>query len=210
MVTTLLQINMMYSKGLIDSSMSYEQYRNLIDNLLLENKTTGNDQAAAMINYTNMNVHRMKRLDKTTSMTEKGIEELNTLKQSYTWLVLTEAWCGDAAQTVPVMNKIAESSNGKISVRFILRDEHLDIIDAHLTKNGRAIPKLIVLDNSLKEVTNWGPRPKTLQDMVNVWKADPLLTHEDWSEKVHAWYAKDKTQQTMLELLDLIGEINQQ
>ncbi|MEO5911559.1 MAG: thioredoxin family protein [Pelobium sp.] len=195
---------MMYSRGLIDSSMSYGQYRDLIDALLMEGKTTGNNQSAAMTNYTEMNVQRMKRLDKTTSITDTALEKINALNKNYTWLVLTEAWCGDAAQTIPVMNKIAEASNGKISVRFILRDQHLYIMDAHLTNNGRAIPKLIVLNNNLKELADWGPRPKLLQDMVNDWKADPLLTHEDWIEKVHAWYAKDRTAQTMLELLDLL------
>lgn len=184
--------------------MSYGQYRDLIDALLMEGKTTGNNQSAAMTNYTEMNVQRMKRLDKTTSITDTALEKINALNKNYTWLVLTEAWCGDAAQTIPVMNKIAEASNGKISVRFILRDQHLYIMDAHLTNNGRAIPKLIVLNNNLKELADWGPRPKLLQDMVNDWKADPLLTHEDWIEKVHAWYAKDRTAQTMLELLDLL------
>ena len=59
------------------------------------------------------------------------------------WLVLTEAWCGDAAQSLPIINKMAEVSDN-ITLRLILRDENLDVMDQFL-QNGRSrsIPKLI-------------------------------------------------------------------
>jgi hypothetical protein len=201
-------IKMTYTKDRIVQSISYECYRNLIDNLLEVDKTTGLNHSAAMIHYTKMNVQRMKRLDKTTQLNSELVDAISRIKETYTWLIITEAWCGDAAQIIPIIKKMAEASAGKIVLKFILRDEHLDIMDAHLTNGTRAIPKTMILDDHLNEITNWGPRPKTLQTMVMDWMKDPELTHEDWSEKVHSWYAKDKTQEIQREFINLLRTLS--
>jgi hypothetical protein len=199
---------MTYSAQFLANTYSYLAYRNLIDELLLQDKTTGLDHSEAMIHYTKMNVQRMKRLDKTVIIQENILKALSQLKQNYTWLVVTEAWCGDAAQIIPTIVKIGEISQGKISVRYILRDQNLDIIDAHLTNGGRAVPKLIVLDPALTETLSWGPRPKVLQDLFLEWKKEPNTIKEDWSEKIHAWYAKDKTVEIQKELLEIVQRLN--
>ncbi|MBU0696016.1 MAG: thioredoxin family protein [Bacteroidetes bacterium] len=187
--------------------MSYEYYRNLIDTLLEVDKTTGLNHSAAMIHYTKMNVQRMKRLDKTIQLNDNFIDLSSRIEKTYTWLVITEAWCGDAAQIIPIIKKMSDASAGKIMLKFILRDEHLDIMDAHLTNGSRAIPKVIILDDQLNEVASWGPRPKTLQTLVIDWMKDTELTHEDWSEKVHAWYTKDKTQEIQNEIKSLFKSL---
>jgi hypothetical protein len=199
---------MTYSAQFLENTFDYKAYRNLIDELILQNKTTGLDHSEAMIHYTKMNVQRMKRLDKTVIIDENISKTLLQLKHNYTWLVVTEAWCGDAAQIIPVLDKIGEISQGKISVRYILRDQNLDIIDAHLTNGGRAIPKLIILNKNLTETISWGPRPKVLQDLFLEWKTEPNTTKEDWSEKIHGWYAKDKTKEIQKELLEILQRLN--
>ena len=45
----------------LEVSISYAEYRNLIDSLLAEGKTTGENHSEAYLNYTRMNVQRMKR-----------------------------------------------------------------------------------------------------------------------------------------------------
>ena len=199
---------MTYTKEFLAQSMSYEHYRNLIDTLLAVDKTTGLNRSAAMIHYTKMNVQRMKRLDKTTQLNDDFVDLISRIEKTYTWLVITEAWCGDAAQIIPIIKKMSDASTGKIMLKFILRDEHLDVMDAHLTNGSRAIPKVIILDSQLDEVTNWGPRPKALQALVIDWMKNPELTHEDWSEKVHAWYAKDKTQEIQTEFVNLLKTLS--
>jgi hypothetical protein len=199
---------MTYSSQFIAETLSYNTYRILIDDLLAKGKTTGPDQTSAMINYTKMNVQRMKRLDKTVEIAENLLKAVKDLNQHYTWLVLTEAWCGDAAQILPVLNKIGENSDGKISVRHILRDQNLEIMDAHSTNFNRAIPKLIVLNDSLTEVTQWGPRPEKLQNLFLEWKTEPNTTKQDWAKKIHAWYAKDKTVEIQEDLLGIIKLLN--
>lgn len=177
---------------IIEEAWSYDSYRQMIDSLLSEGKTTGSNHSEAMIQYTKMNVHRMNRLDNHTGLSENLAEKLQEVQEPWIWLVLTEAWCGDAAQNVPIIAKMADK-NPNVTLRLILRDEHPDIMDQYLTNGGRSIPKLICLNaNTLEEIGTWGPRPAVLQDQAMAWKDDPSIGKEEWIEKLHKWYADDK------------------
>lgn len=191
-----------YSEIFSGQGMDYQTYRALIDQLLLEGKATGD--VAYDLHYTKMNVQRMNRVDKTISLNDELVSTIDHLKGNYKFLVITEGWCGDAAQIVPLFNKIATASLGKIELRFVLRDKNLPLIDAHLTNGGRAIPVLIVLNESADQVlATWGPRPQVLQELLKEWRTEtskmPVL-----AEKLHGWYAKDKTQTTQAGLLTVI------
>lgn len=195
-----------YSNIFVNEGMSYSAYRNLINELLLAKKTTGEDNSEAMLHYTKMNVQRMNRVDKTVQLNTDLLESLNGLKGTYRFLVISEGWCGDAAQIVPVFDKMASSFPDKISLRFVLRDQNLPLIDAHLTNGGRAIPVLLILDEEGKVLCKWGPRPQTLQSLLAGWKkesTDMMLI----AERLHGWYAKDKTQTTQQELNALVQQV---
>ncbi len=188
----------------LDKAFTYSQYRDLIDKLLAEGKTTGENHSEFYLDYTKMNVHRMERLDKTTTLTDDMVEVLGNLKRKYIWLVITEAWCGDAAQNLPVLNLIAKQTPN-IDLRLVLRDENLELMDHYLTDGGRSIPKLIVLDaETLQEIGHWGPRPAGAQALLVAHKANPAQTHEDFVKEVQLWYAKDRTLSTQHELLALL------
>lgn len=187
-----------------NEGISYPDYREMIDRLLAEGKTTGNDHSEAMLHYAKMNVQRMKRVEKTTILSEELLALIQQVKGHYHFLVITEGWCGDAAQIVPVLNKIAETSAGKFDLRLVLRDENLPLIDAHLTNGGRAIPVLLVLDQQKELILpKWGPRPAVLQAQLAEWKKEGVEMPE-LAEKLHGWYAKDKTQHVQAELARLI------
>jgi len=190
---------------IIDQAMDYEAYRSMIDDLLEEGKTTGTNHSDVIIDYTKMNVQRMKRLDKQVELSESLQEELEALDRKRIWLVLTEAWCGDAAQNVPVIAKMAEQTDN-IDLKFILRDENLEIMDEYLTNGGRSIPKLVCLDaETLDELGSWGPRPAEAQQKAMQWKKDESISKEEWAEKLHKWYASDKTEQLQDEFEELIA-----
>lgn len=198
------------SPKVIENSMNYTEYRDLINTLFAEGKTTGPIQSPAMLNYTKMNIARMRRLDKTTRLSPETLEKLEKIDQAQLWLVITEAWCGDAAQIVPVMNKMAEVQPN-ITLRFILRDENLEVMDAFLTNGARSIPKLIVTVGEDNEVIrNWGPRPSEVQEIVTFSKKELAAIEDEESRKIHTqaekynvqkWYAGDKTKQIQKEIL---------
>ncbi|SMC71829.1 thioredoxin family protein [Pedobacter nyackensis] len=184
--------------------LSYSAYRNLIDELLAAGKTTGVDHSDAMLHYTKMNVQRMSRLDKTVHLRKEVLCALDAVRDSYRLLVISEGWCGDAAQIVPVFDKVARAFPTKLELKFVLRDTNLPLIDRHLTNGGRAIPVLLVLDSNGDVIAKWGPRPQLLQELLAEWKSaesDPMAL----AEKLHGWYAKDKTLTTQQELAVLFG-----
>jgi len=199
--------------SVVEKAHSYKDYRKLVDDLFVKNKTTGNDHSSAMLNYTKLNLSRMNRIDKRSRLTDTTLEKLAKIKKPVIWLVLTEGWCGDAAQIVPVLNHMA-SENEHITLRFILRDENLEIADAFLTNGARAIPKILVVDAATLEVlTTWGPRPTEMQKMVMDAKAASLATIDEKERKaimeasannLHLWYAKDKTLAIQTEFLEVL------
>ena len=190
---------------LIQGSFTYTQYRSFINDLLAQGKTTGTNHSEAMINYTKMNVRRMDRWDKTAVVSAELQEKIAQIEVAQTWLVLTEAWCGDAAQSIPFMVKAA-SYSPLIDIRFILRDEHPSVMDAYLTNGGRSIPKLVALKNeNLEELFTWGPRPQVLQQQYLAYREDPKgVSQEEFIESIHLWYAKDKNANIDAEFLTLI------
>lgn len=195
-----------YNNIFVNEGMSYFSYRELINGLLLEKKTTGEDDSEAMLHYTKMNVQRMNRVDKTVALNLALTAALDGVQGKYRLLVISEGWCGDAAQIVPVFDKIATSYPEKFELRLVLRDKNLPLIDAHLTNGGRAIPVLLVLDKDGNVLQKWGPRPQVLQSLLAEWRAetsDMMVL----AEQLHGWYAKDKTRHTQEALTDLIQQL---
>ena len=138
----------------LQKSINYQDYKSLTSRLVAEKATTGDNQSEFMVEYTALNWRRMQRIEKTTKIlpeTQKVFEE-NQMKM--TWLVLTEPWCGDAAHTVPIMSLLSELSP-HISFQLLLRDENLELMDQFLTNGGRAIPKLLVLNENNEDIKTW-------------------------------------------------------
>ncbi len=191
-----------------NKAITYANYRQVINDLFAQNQTTGTDHTEAMLHYTKMNVQRMNRVEKTTVLNQTLMATILALKGKYNFLVITEGWCGDAAQIVPIIEKIVSAAPTKLALKLVLRDQNLPLIDAYLTKGGRAIPVLLILDETKNTVLQkWGPRPQILQTLLAQWKkesTDPLLI----AVKLHGWYAKDKTQGTQKELLEVLERLD--
>ena len=187
---------------LLRKAMSYEEYSKLLEEEMAQNRTTGPDQNEWLVEYARLNLVRIKRLDKTTVLVDDLIQALDNLKKPQLWVVLTEGWCGDAAQIVPVIAKVAEYSH-KIGLKLLLRDENPEVMDAYLTKGTRSIPKLIAVEpEHLEELGTWGPRPRAAQEMVDNFKKSPGgRSKEEFTIMVHKWYANNKTLDTQYELL---------
>jgi hypothetical protein len=192
----------MITKEQFDKGYTYSEYQKLSEELAANGKTTGS-QTEDHIEFSKLNWQRMKRLDKTLLLDEDIIEKLAKIPCPVNWLLITESWCGDAAQNVPILNKMAEASPN-VNLRLILRDENLQIMDQYLTNGGRAIPKLIILDGDMKEIATWGPRPSTVQDMVMENKRIGKVPYSEFSKVVQNWYNADKGKTLQREMLQVI------
>jgi len=189
-------------KQYIETSLSYDDYLGLIDRLLAEDKTTGPNQSAAYVNFTRLNRQRMNRIAKTNVLQTEVADKIRGVDRRMTWLVITEAWCGDAAQNIPVIETVARASE-RIDTRYILRDEHLELIDAYLTNDARAIPKLIALDAETHEVLGtWGSRPSAAQGLYDEMKRQGA-DKSKINEALQRWYNADMGHSLQIELADL-------
>jgi hypothetical protein len=192
-------------KEYIEKSMEYAEYISLIDELLLEGKTTGPNQSEEMCHFGRLNRQRMKRLGNTFELNADLAEQVGKIERKMIWLIITEGWCGDAAQSVPVIEKIAHE-NSNIETRYLLRDENPELMDRYLTDNARSIPKMIALDaETLEEIGTWGPRPAEAMNYFYEMRESGLTKHV-MMEHIQRWYLRDKAQAIQKEFGELLAE----
>lgn len=184
--------------------ISYPEYRKIVTDLLAEGKSTGNEQSEELLHYSKLNETRMHRLDKTIHVTDEVIEKIHALKKEYIWLVLSEGWCGDAAQIVPVLFKIATVSD-KITMKLVFRDQNERLMNFFLTNGGKAIPKVIILDTeSLELKGSWGPRPEGATHLIKSYKEQYGVVDETAKTELQLWYLHDKGVSVQNELANLM------
>ncbi len=117
-------------------------------------------------------------------------------------LAITEDWCMDTSNTIPFLARVTESVPG-VDLRVVLRDANPAIMDRYLTNGSRSIPVLIILDGEFREVGRWGPRPSELQAWVMANR--PLLPKGEVVKEERRWYARDKGETTIREVLNSVN-----
>ena len=204
-------------RAILKKSIGYVEYHALIEEVLSQNHYLALKSIENDIHDTRLNLIRMERLDKTARMTAQTRLQIAAIHTPLIWLTMTEVWCGDAAQIVPTIQKMA-ALNDKIEHRLVFRDQHPELMAAFLTKGTSSIPLTIVLNKeSLKVLGHWGPRPQELQAFVleNLQNLNKIkdkqeykMLNADFLTKVQRWYAKDKTYSTQKEFLDVLKKAN--
>ena len=136
------------------------------------------------------------------SIPSELLDEAREIPGTWHLLALTEDWCGDAANLLPVLARLAEEIP-ELDLRVLSRDENLDIMDAHLT-DGRSlsIPIVLLLDENFVERAWWGPRPGPIQEWV-VREGLAMPSGERY-KRLRRYYARDKGNTMLRELLDLM------
>ena len=181
-------------KNLIENSvkkaMDYSEYNLLFKQLVAEGRTTG-EETQEKIDYTKLNFSRTKRLDKTAEIPEESMEVFKNISEKQTWLVISEPWCGDAAQTLPFLNRIAQLSEN-IELKIVLRDENPDLMDEFLTNGSRSIPVVIMLDEDFNVINTFGPRSKAATKLVADYKEHHGKIDDAFKEMLQVWYNNDR------------------
>jgi hypothetical protein len=134
---------------------------------------------------------------------EEVLDEARRMPGGWHLLALSEDWCGDAVNTLPVIARLAEEAGW--DMRVMGRDENPDLMDAHLTNGrSRSIPVVIVYDQAFNEIGWWGPRPGEIQSWV---MSEGLsMPSPERYKVVRRWYARDRGKSTMSELLDIFAK----
>ena len=191
--------------SIINSVLTYNEFWDeFTKQIKVLDINTLNDFDKSFCDYRKLNYQRSSRLEKTfipTDETKRVFSEIN-LKQK--WIVITESWCGDSAQNLPVIVKLAQL-NDKIDLEIVLRDSNTEFMDLYLTRGGRAIPKLIVFDEDDNELFQWGPRPIEAQNLYSRLK-DARKDKSEINKELHLWYGRNRGKEVERELLQLIKD----
>ncbi|WMW77976.1 thioredoxin family protein [Flavobacterium sp. 20NA77.7] len=189
-------------------SFTYPEYRAHIAQLLTEGMATGHEQNADLVHYSELNQARMHRLDKTIQVLPEVVDFFSKLTIKQLWVVLAEGWCGDAANCIPVLHKIAEGTS-LIDMKIILRDDNDAVMQHFLTNGARAIPKLLILDaETLNVIANWGPRPEPAKQLILDYKATYGIVDETAKIELQKWYLQDKGIAIQNEILKIYEQIH--
>jgi|DewCreStandDraft_5_1066085.scaffolds.fasta_scaffold12793_4 hypothetical protein len=127
-----------------------------------------------------------------------AVAAAQTLGNAWRLLVLSEDWCGDAANSLPVLARFAEAVGWPL--RVLARDEVPELMDRHLTNGARSIPIVLLLDEVFRLRGRWGPRPAELQAWVQAQRADGRSIAELYP-RIRAWYARDRGHSVVGEVL---------
>lgn len=196
-------MNTIVGKALFNSH-SYEEYRKKISDLLSKGFSTGMVQSEELTNYSNLNETRMNRLDKTIIISEENIQKLKSLKRDYIWLVISEGWCGDAAQILPIINKMDLEAD-RVELKIVFRDENDAFMNLFLTNNNKSIPIVVIIDKETGSVINhWGPRPTGAKQLIADYKKEFNVIDETIKTNLQMWYLNDKGISVQNEIIDLI------
>jgi hypothetical protein len=199
---TALSLTEMHFSAYLAKGLPYQEYRQQMAQQL-EHLQQDSLRDPKMLEYLLLNQQRMKRVEKTFSLSGSLLSLLSQLPEKTHWLVITEPWCGDAAQSLPALAAMAEASAGKIDLRILYRDQNPELMEAFLHRGTRAIPRLIQLDNDYRVTGTWGPRPQEAQLLVQRLKQDPA-TADTYGQCLHKWYAQDKQQAIQAEFTALL------
>ena len=151
--------------------------------------------------YLSLNRSRFNRIYKQFTPSAEFIDRAHQINQKTRWTIITEPWCGDAAQNVPVLLRLIEQiplANYSITLR-----DQSELIDQYLTNGGRSIPKVIVSDENGQDLFTWGPRPAAAQTLFKTLKAEGTeLTA--LQKSLHGWYAENAGEAVQEEIYQLI------
>ncbi len=182
--------------------MTLAEYMNLMRCQAIAHQDSGavaqaDPPHAALLNW------RFLRIYQSFTVSSELNRAVAAIQYPQAWMVITEPWCGDSSQLLPIIARIA-ACNLLIRLDFVLRDEHPEIMDAYLTNGKRSIPKVVASNRNGEEIFRWGPRPRAAQKLFESALKEGTSTHEA-VRRLHLFYAKDKGRATDMEFLELLG-----
>jgi hypothetical protein len=134
-------------------------------------------------------------------LTESQQRHAQALQSPLSLLVLLEDWCGDAVHTIPQIHRLCEA-NPVVSMRVVRRDDHHELMHAHMSSGVRSIPVLIAYDYEGRERGWWGPRPSPLQQWVT--REGMAMEKKERYTRIRTWFARDRGETTLREVLHLL------
>lgn len=185
------------------AGLSYRQYFDLTkSDVENSNERLLSDTEKKQLSDKKLNLHRMARIEKHFQVSEELKTIIQSIDEPQTWMIISETWCGDSAQNIPCIAKIAEL-NPLIDLKIILRDEHPEIMDLYLTNGTRSIPIAVIFSEDGTELLKWGPRPQEAKKLFDDLTAQGIEKSAKL-EKLHLWYGRNRGSDLQKELRQML------
>jgi len=178
--------------------------KNAVKNIESANSALMNEEERHLFEYTKLNIKRSERIEKTYAVSPVLNEMLMKIDKPQVWMAITEIWCGDSAQNLPYIAKMADV-NPMISLKIVLRDQNPAIMEQYLTNGTRSIPILVSFDSDQNELFRWGPRPKEAAELVRKAKEEGK-PKDKFIEELHLWYGRNKGKAIEEEFIALLSK----
>lgn len=188
----------------LDKGLNYPDYLQKIKTQLQDLEKSGDEKGYAK--YYSINLKRIERLDKSFQLSDEQKARLKSVSRSFKLLIISEGWCGDAAQSMPVVNAMMDELG--IEQRIVFRDENPALMDNYLTDGARSIPVYIGVDDDGNEIFRFGPRPEQGMEMLKKHKENPeAYTDDEFHKDLQIWYNQDKGESTFNEFLNAFDHV---
>ncbi len=185
-------------KEYLAKGIGYSQYKNQMG----ENLALSKDPK--LQGFIKLNRQRMHDIEMNYTISDALALVVRNIKHKTYWLVVTEHWCGDSSQSLPVFNKFAELSDGKIEMRIVYRDQFPELLNVGITTFKRMMPKIIQLDGGFHVTGIWGPRPSGALRLMERIRSDHS-TSASHDKELHDWYANDHQHSIESEIAELLN-----
>jgi|SRR5690554_1531484 len=189
----------------MENITTWEKYLDKFEEVLLQEKPLPPYDDPMYLDYFKLNRSRQKRWLKTAEIKPELKEVIQAIKGKQTWYLITEPWCGDAAHNVPFIYLMSKL-NPNITLKIVWRDVEPFMIDDYLTNGGKSIPKLVIRNESGKDLHVWGPRPAECQVLFQELK-DENADFEKQKVELQNWYNKDKGMSIQKEFLQIFESL---
>lgn len=182
-----------------DKAVSYETYKRDTEERISD---PANEQEAEMKEYYELGLQRMYRMEKVYKPSEENLEILKSKNFYGKILIISEAWCGDASQAIPVLDAFFKEKN---EMKIFYRDRDTKLINQFLTDGNQAIPKVLLLNEDFSVKNIWGPRPKFGHDLLKKFKEnEETYPREEFYNDLQVYYSKNRGKDTLEEILNLL------
>lgn len=187
----------------INKGYNFDNYIERIEDELEEQIEL--DDPKDYVQYYAINLQRMRRIKKTFKYNPGLEKKAKSITTDLKFLIISEGWCGDASQILPVVDTLANTMS--IESKIVFRDENLDLMENFKTNGTLSIPIIIGVDPEGEEAFRFGPRTAKGMEFTNRFKKDPdKYSKDDFHEDLQRYYNENHGQDIIIEILNLIEE----
>ena len=187
----------------LQASITYHQHLLDIKAYLTNNKRKIEYKGVDLVHYTQLNLEQMESWNENINIIPEIKQYVKSITEKIDLVVITEAWCLDAAHVLPVVQKFSEL-NDQIHLKILIRDNHPEVMNKYLTDGSKSIPIVVGIQHEnekMIELFHWGPKPKAMSEYsLKFYNEELGISFKEYIEQTSIWYINDKTTSIQKEL----------